>query len=298
MKKPLLYGIAGSFFFAFTFLLNRSMNLSGGHWLFSASLRYLFTLPMIALPLLKDHQYRLVHEEIRKNPFDWILWSMVGFALFYVPMSFASARGESWLIAATWQLTIVAGVLLTPLFGKKIPLRNLGMSLIILLGVGLLQFRGGAVFHMREQGFVLLPIILGAVAYPLGNRKMMDLCKGRLSTLQRIYGMTLCSTPVWIVLAGIAWATSGPPSFGQIAQCILVALLSGVFATVLFFKATDLVKGHPQRLALVEATQSGEVVFTFLGGVLLLGDGMPGAVGFVGIVLILIGMVLSSLVTS
>ena len=42
MKKTLIYGILASFFFAFTFILNRSMNLAGGYWMWAASLRYLF----------------------------------------------------------------------------------------------------------------------------------------------------------------------------------------------------------------------------------------------------------------
>ena len=49
MKKALGYGILASFFFAFTFILNRSMNLGGGYWLWSACLRYLFMLPMLAV---------------------------------------------------------------------------------------------------------------------------------------------------------------------------------------------------------------------------------------------------------
>lgn len=47
MKKALFFGLLGSLFFASTFLFNRSMNLGGGYWLWSASLRYLFTLPVL-----------------------------------------------------------------------------------------------------------------------------------------------------------------------------------------------------------------------------------------------------------
>ncbi|MEY8221144.1 hypothetical protein AALA46_11555 [Enterocloster aldenensis] len=54
MKKALFYGILASFFFAFTFILNRSMNLAGGYWLWSACLRYLFTLPMMVLMLARE----------------------------------------------------------------------------------------------------------------------------------------------------------------------------------------------------------------------------------------------------
>lgn len=43
----ILLGIVGAFFFAFTFILNRSMSLGDGYWIYSAILRYVFTLPIL-----------------------------------------------------------------------------------------------------------------------------------------------------------------------------------------------------------------------------------------------------------
>ena len=71
--------------------------------------------------------------------------------------------------------------------------------------------------------------------------------------------------------------------------------LSGVIATLLFFRATDLVKHSQRQLAVVESTQSFEVLFTLFGGVLLLHDAPPDAFGWVGVGLIVLGMLLSSL---
>lgn len=85
MRKALFSGIAGAFFFAFTFILNRSMDLSGGYWMWSASLRYLYTLPMLFLVLWQKHQWKAILHEIRQRPAFWILWSTVGFGLFYAP---------------------------------------------------------------------------------------------------------------------------------------------------------------------------------------------------------------------
>ena len=295
MKKALGLGILGSFFFAFTFILNRSMNLSGGFWMWSAVLRYVYTLPILAVILWKNHQMQEILEEIRKRPGFWILWSTVGFGLFYAPLSLASTYGESWLIASTWQITIVAGVLLTPLSGKRIPFKNLAMSCLILSGIFLMQSA-----HFRENSTenlaaVLIPIVIAAFSYPLGNRMTMDGCPKHLTSMQRIFGMTLCSMPFWAVCAVWAGTQSGLPSSDQHLQSFLVALFSGVIATWLFFYATDLVKHNARWLALIEATQSGEVVFTLLGGILLLGDAMPSAAGFAGIALILIGMTANSL---
>lgn len=52
---------------------------------------------------------------------------------------------------------------------------------------------------------------------------------------------------------------------------------------------------NEKQLAVVEATQSGEVVFTLLGGILVLGEAVPGPVGAVGLVLIIGGMIFNSI---
>ncbi|MDO5147698.1 MAG: multidrug resistance efflux transporter family protein [Eubacteriales bacterium] len=297
LKKAFFYGILASLFFAFTFILNRSMNLSGGYWMWSASLRYIFMLPMLTLIVWKQQGLRPVLKEIQKNPWKWFLWSTVGFGLFYMPLSMASVYGESWFVAATWQITIVAGILLTPLFGTKIPGKNLLWSGIILMGIFILQINH---FHHLEiagmiQAFSL--ILIAAISYPLGNRKMMLYCPPAFSTVQRVFGMTLCSMPFWLVLSIIATVTRGLPSSGQLCQSFLVALFSGVIATILFFAATNLVRRNQRQLALIEATQAGEVLFTLLGGILFLGDSIPSSSGMIGITVIVVGMIGNSMVT-
>ena len=294
MKKALCYGLLASLFFAFTFIFNRSMNLDGGYWLWSAVLRYIFMLPMLYVIVQRQKGMKTVIAEIKKQPVCWIVWSTVGFGLFYMPLSMASVYGESWFVAATWQITIVAGVLLTPLFGKRIPVKNLMCSTIILIGIFLLQL--SHVKDIKTEGLLtaLALIIIAGFSYPLGNRKMMQHSPAELTTLQRVFGMTLCSMPFWIVCGGYALATHGMPGRGQIVQSVVVAVFSGVIATLLFFEATNMVKNNPRQLAVIEATQSGEVLFTLIGGILFLGDAMPTATGFVGILIIVTGMILNS----
>ena len=298
MKKALILGLFASFFFAFTFILNRSMHLSGGSWVWSASLRYLFTFPLFALLVWRGGGFARVHAAIKQSPWQWILWSTVGFGLFYAPISYAADHGESWLIAASWQVTIVMGLLLSPLFQKRIAVKNLGAALVILVGVFFLQLKNILAFRLTPVAETLLPILVAAVAYPLGNRKMMAHCPPELTTTERVYGMTLCSLPFWALLAGYGLITRGMPSGSQALQSLGVALLSGVVATLLFFRATDLVKHSQRQLAVVESTQSFEVLFTLLGGVLLLQDTLPDLFGWVGVGLIVVGMVLSSLVSA
>lgn len=300
MKKAFGYGILASLFFAFTFIFNSSMNLSGGYWMWGASLRYLFMLPILALLLRfrSEDGFAPVFEDIRNQPVRWLVWSTVGFGLFYLPLTMASLYGESWLVAASWQLTIVAGVLLTPLFGQEIPGKNLAMSLIILAGIVVLQLPNVSVGDLSGSVKALIPIVIAAFSYPLGNRKMMQCCPKHIDTMQRVFGMTLCSMPFWLAVSGVALWKAGLPSGGQVAQSAVVAIFSGVIATVLFFHATDLVKENPRHLALIEATQCGEVIFTLIGGICFLGDSLPGLTGAMGLALVVGGMILNSLATS
>lgn len=298
MKKSILYGMMASLFFAFTFILNSSMNLSGGNWMWSASLRYFFMLPLLACLLLKQQRIHKVLNEIKKSPLTWFIWSTVGFGLFYAPLTFASTYGASWLVAGCWQITIVCGILLSPLFGHKLPVKNVLLSGMILLGVAVLQFEQASSINLNQALLSIIPIIIAAFAYPLGNRKMMQVCRNKLTTTERVFGMTLCSIPFWLVIAVIATLNSGLPSQMQLLQSFIVAVFSGVIATILFFKATHLVKDHPGQLAIIEATQSGEVIFSVLGEILILGGTLPGPVALIGLLLIIIGMIVSSFASS
>lgn len=294
MKKALLYGIAGSFFFAFTFILNRNMNLSGGSYIWSSSLRYIFTLPLIAVIVWKKHGFQRIHGHISTHKKAWFLWSTIGFGLFYAPISFAGDHGASWLIAASWQITIVMGILMAPLFHKKIPIKNLLVAFFILLGVFLLQAQDILRLELTTTIYTLIPIFIAAISYPLGNRKMMALCSDQLTTLERAYGMTLCSMPFWLVLSIFGVVQVGIPSVNQTIQAFCVAIFSGVIATLLFFKATDLVRDNQKKLAVIESTQAGEVLFTIIGGTLLLQDAPPDIIGAFGIFCIVFGMMINS----
>ena len=293
MKKAILLGGVSSFFFAFTFVLNRSMELAGGSPLWSASLRYLLLTPILFLLLLPRGGWRPVLRSVREAPGHWLLWSTVGFGLFYLPLTLASSFGESWFVAACWELTIPAGILLTPLFGRRIPVRTLLCALLVVAGVFLLQVRPGG--PGEGLSICVALVVAAAFSYPLGNRKMMQHCGGGLTALQRVFGMSLCSLPFWLAISAVAWGTAGAPGGGQVLQSLLVAVFSGIIATVLFFKATDQVREQPAMLAAVEATQAGEVLFTLLGGILLLGDAPPSPLGWLGIALVAVGIVASSL---
>ncbi|KOY84111.1 multidrug resistance efflux transporter family protein [Lysinibacillus sp. FSL H8-0500] len=304
--REIALGILASLFFAVTFILNHAMEMQGGSWLWSASLRYFFMLPFLLVIVFYRKGFSQLSGEMKAQPIAWLLWSFVGFVLFYAPLTFAAAFGPGWLVSGTWQFTIVAGVLLAPLFvsviaGKKIrqkiPLISLLISCVILVGILLIQIPQAQSASFRSLMLGILPVIIAAFAYPLGNRKMMDICGGRIDTFQRVLGMTIASMPAWIIMALYAMVTVGLPSISQMFQSLLVGISSGVIATILFFIATDRVRDHQGKLAAVEATQSTEILFVIIGEVLLLGIAFPSPIALAGLGVIIIGMLLHSYYT-
>lgn len=299
----IIIGILAALFFAVTFILNHAMELDGGSWLWSASLRYFFMLPFLFIIVALQRHLTPMNEEMKKAPGAWLLWSFVGFVLFYAPLTFAAAYGPGWLVSGTWQLTIVAGVLLAPLFfihtaGKKvrqkIPVASLSISCIILLGIVLIQLPSIKSVGFTDLMLGLIPVVVAAFAYPLGNRKMMDVCDGRLDTFSRVLGMTIASMPAWMLMAMYALMTVGWPSMSQVINSLIVALSSGIIATVLFFIATDRVRHDQGKLAAVEATQSAEIVFVIIGEMLLLNVALPSTMALIGLAVIIIGMFIHS----
>lgn len=305
--KPIILGIFAAFFFAFTFVLNQAMELSGGSWIWSASLRYIFMIPFILTIVILRRNLRELLLEMKKSPVSWLWWSFVGFGLFYAPLCYATVYSPGWLIAGTWQITIISGALLAPLFFETIqtkngpievrgtiPIKGLMMSSIILLGILLMQVEHTKSMAISNVLLGVVPVIVASFAYPLGNRKMMQLTQGRIDAYQRVLGMTLASLPFWFLLSLYGYMTVGLPTKEQSLQALLVAVSSGVIATVLFFKATDLVRGNMQKLASVEATQSMEVLFALLGEIIFLSIAVPSPLSWLGIIIVIAGMTFHS----
>ncbi|WP_153732864.1 DMT family transporter [Sporosarcina obsidiansis] len=310
--KAIGIGILSALFFAVTFVLNRSMELDGGSWLWSASLRYFFMVPFLVVIVAVRGGLTEMKREMTAAPWPFFIWSFVAFVLFYGPLTFSAGYSPGWLVAGTWQMTIVAGVLLAPFFTfqiktetgeirtlrHRIPAASLVISLIILGGVVLIQIPHASSVSTSVILLGTLPLVIAAFAYPLGNRKMMNLLGGRLDMFQRVLAMTLMTIPIWIIMALYASATVGLPSVSQVVQSLIVAVSSGVIATSLFFMATDLVQHDQGKLAAVEATQSVELIFAMLGEMLLLSLPLPGALSLIGVVIIIGGMSLHSYQTS
>ena len=138
-------------------------------------------------------------------------------------------------------------------------------------------------------------VLVSAFAYPLGNRGLLLHLERRgepLNATQRVFGMTLASQPAWWALALWAWTQAGPPPAAQMEAIFVVALVSGVAATILFFHASGMVRSNPTALGAVEAMQASEVVFAALLGVMFLGEPWPHGQALFGGLLVVAGIAL------
>lgn len=273
------------------------MAVDGGNWIWTAAFRYYWMIPLLMILLAFKGQLKPLFKEMQKNPLQWLLWGTVGFGVFYSLLTFSAEFSPGWLVASIWQTTIIAGVLLAPFINKiktKISPKTLIFSGVILLGVIVMQI--GHAKHVTQKELLLgsIPILIAAVAYPLGNRKMMQITAGKLSAMQRLLGMTLASLPFWFLLSFFAVAQGSYPSETQLFQTFIVAVSSGIIATTLFFKATDSVQHDEKTLGAVEATQSTELIFALIGEMIILNSGLPDIFGFVGMGFVILGMILHS----
>jgi len=290
--------LAAALFFTATYVLNRAMATAGGHWAWSASLRYLLTLPLLALVLPWQGGFGPVWRALRAHPGPWLLWSGVGFGLFCLCLTWAAASGPSWLVAGTFQLTVIAGMLLAPLLYRdaraRLPKRALGLGLLIVGGIALLQFGH---FHGaldRRAWLALGSVSLAAFLYPLGNRQILlhlERSGENLNASQRVFGMTLASQPCWWLVAAVAATRVGAPPASQVLLAGGVALFAGTIATILFFAATGRVRNDPAALGAVEAMQAAEILFSTALGALFLHETWPRGWAAAGAWLVVVGIV-------
>lgn len=303
MLKLISIGSLAALFFSSTFVINRALSLQGGHWAWTSSLRFGFMLIFLVIILImRDGKKALsdVKDVFVKHWAFWVISGSIGFGVFYSLITFSSQYAAGWVVATTWQTTILATPIVIALFGRSVPRSGLVFTGIIFIGIVLVNIEHATLTSLREVLLSALPVLGAAFAYPIGNQLVWESRMGhhpRLPHFQhpildnafaRVLLLTLGSLPFWGGL--LLFASPPPPSMDQFISTALVALLSGVIATTLFLYARHL-SHQPYEIAAVDSTQSLEVVFSLVGEILFLGAALPGWIGFVGILLTILGLI-------
>jgi drug/metabolite transporter (DMT)-like permease len=303
MPRLITVGILASLFFSSTFVLNRAMSLAGGHWAWTSSLRFGYMLIFLALLLLITRGGKALIQVwdvfLQHWPF-WIIAGSIGFGIFYSLITFSATYAAGWVIATTWQITILATPIVLAFFGRKVPAKGILLILLIFAGILLVNFEHASITNLRTVMLSAIPVLIAAFAYPIGNQLVWEARLGENKKLPHIQNpilengfarvllLTIGSIPFWIIL--LLWTNPPPPTSGQLLSTALVALLSGVIATTLFLYARHLCK-EPYEIAAVDATQSMEVVFSLVGEIIFLQAVFPGVLGMAGVVLTILGLI-------
>lgn len=304
MLHIILLGLVSSAFFSATFILNRAMSLSGGHWVWTSSLRFvhMFFLLIIILVITKgiNHLVDTIKVFVENIKF-WLFAGGIGFGIFYSMLCFAADHAPGWVIAGTWQFTIIATPIVLFFFKEKIPRQGVFFSILIFIGILFIQS------YKAENGFVsrhilcgVIPVIIAAFAYPFGNQLLNYAKHGNHRLIPHIDSsilhhatscvllMTMGSIPFWILLLIVS--APPPPLNSQIIHTGIVAISSGIIATSIFYKARNSTKS-PYVISAVDATQSGEIVFSLAGEIIFLNGMLPEFTGGIGIVIVVIGII-------
>ncbi|MGO1513472.1 multidrug resistance efflux transporter family protein [Psychrobacter sp.] len=185
MIKLILLGLLAGAFFSSTFILNELMSASGGHWFWSASLRYLFMWLMITAIIVVQHGFGRIKALTKIFCTHWAFWcttGTIGFGLFYTGICYAADHVAGWVVAATFMFTVVASLIVLLAFGQRFDKKFIVYALIVFVGVALVNVSEG--LHAAEIAevasasvsmtdmllFGALPALVAAFSYPIGNQ--------------------------------------------------------------------------------------------------------------------------------
>jgi drug/metabolite transporter (DMT)-like permease len=304
MIKLILLGLLASGFFSATFILNRAMSLSGGHWVWSSSLRYVYMLLLLVILIGMNkgvvHLQYVIKIFIRHFKF-WLLAGSIGFGIFYSFLCYAADHAPGWVIAGTWQITVIATPIVLLFFKEKVPRQGVYFSVLIFIGILLIQFYNKeSEFAVKHIVYGVIPVVIAAFAFPVGNQLLNFAKHGNHSWIPHIDSpilhhaptcvllMTMGSMPFWALL--VLWVAPPPPLKNQLINTFIVAVSSGIIATSIFYEARNSSKS-PYVISGIDATQSGGILFSLVGEILLLNGAWPQVTGVAGIILIVVGII-------
>lgn len=297
----LIIGLLSGVFFTATFLINRAISLDGGHWFFSGALRVFYAVLFISLGfiVLKGFDYfkSVIKEYIEHFRF-WTIAGTIGFGFFYSLLCYAADFSPAWVVATTWQVTIISSLFVLAFFGKKLSKKIWFFTIIIFAGITMVNLSHFDINNIEPLLLGFLPVLIASFCYPFGNQMVWEEKTKRIeknkdskvlnNTFVKVFLLTLGSFPFWVILYFLSDATT--PTYSQYVNVGLITLLSGIIATSLFLYA----RSHADtssKIVLVDATQSGEVFFALIGEIIFLNAAIPNGMGIAGLVITLVGLI-------
>lgn len=295
-----LIAVCASFFFTFTFVINRAISLDGGEWYWSATLRFIYTLLFLSIGFLAfkgiDYFKMILKEYVSYFRF-WTITGTIGFGFFYSLICYAADYSPAWVVATCFQISIIASLFVLAYFGQKLSKKVWLTTFIIFLGITLVNLSHVDLNNLQPLILGFIPLLISAFSYPIGNQLVWNEKNRRESKKEnslvmknafaKVFLMTLGSFPLWIILYFVT--DPAPPTSGQYLSVAVIALFSGIIATSLFLYA----RSHANtsnKLIIIDATASIEVIFALFAEILFLGLAFPNMIGVSGIIITILGL--------
>ena len=183
MVRLILITLIASAFFSSTYILNELMSNSGGHWFWSASLRYLFTLIILTVIIALQNGGKRIEQLWVIFKEHWGFWTVtgsIGFGIFYAGLCYAADHVSGWVVAATFMFTVVASLIVLIAFGHRFDKKFVLYAILVLIGVILvnvseaLSASSNSLMIDIPLSTVLLygalPCIIASFSYPIGSQ--------------------------------------------------------------------------------------------------------------------------------
>ena len=183
MIKLILIGLLSGAFFSSTFILNELMSSAGGHWFWSASLRYVFMLLIVTAVIAMQYgigRIKALTSIFLQHWGFWCLTGSIGFGVFYTGICYAADHVAGWVVAATFMFTVVTSLLVLLAFGQRFDKKFIVYAVIVFIGVAMVNISEGlhaativdadAVPMADMLLYGALPALIAAFSYPIGNQ--------------------------------------------------------------------------------------------------------------------------------
>lgn len=183
MVKLILLGLLAGAFFSSTFILNELMSNAGGHWFWSASLRYVFMWLIISAVIILQHGFGRIEALASIFLQHWRFWCLtgsIGFGVFYTGICYAGDHVAGWVVAATFMFTVVTSLFVLLAFGQRFDKKFIIYAFLVFIGVVLVNvsegLRASALADIDSAPMAemllygALPALIAAFSYPIGNQ--------------------------------------------------------------------------------------------------------------------------------
>jgi len=238
----------------------------------------------------------------------WIVTGTLASALQGMSLAYAMVHAPAWVVTATFELTILVTPLIAfPMFGRRIPVRGVGYSLLVVAGVFLVQWEQATAVTLTDMLAGVLPPLLAAVAYSVGNQFQYEIQRKGAVLFKRFeipfISDEVINQPaaiVFLVLLGglplqvlfVMLTAPGLPPGSQLLTTLIVGVISIAIGEVIFISARQ--QADEIGIVGLDATVATDVVFTAALEIILIHAQLPKLAGVIGIVLIVFGIVLYS----